>query len=605
MNKYGFIIEKLELLGDSVEPVSIEFKKGLNVVYGPSDTGKTFIFECIKFMLGNNEIPKAIPEAKKFNKVKIYIKTNSNKTYTLERSLSGGDFELFDIESNEKIILNRNNNKKSTEKTISKFLLELSNINFKEILQYKSDGEKQILYFQDLLKYSLISEERIITKQSPISDKPERGYNPNKTFEENVFKFLMTGEDDSNIIIALKPKDIQNKRGKIEVYEKLINQLEEHLKDIDYKGIEEQIERLNTTISNFKDEESSLSEELNQLNSEKNKLTKEIDKDKKSWINLDEILKRSFILKKQYTSDIARLKANIELGNLFPKENASCPVCDSSISENIDIEKLISATESEITKTSKLLIEVDKSESIFIKDKSSIESKIQDAESELETIILTMEEKVNSEIRGVLSKIEQYTDTKEELSKIKLLKDNLDSYIIERNEIQDIIDKNKKNKKETNYEKLTTSLLDPIITNIKTILAGINFENIESNNIGFSEENLDIVIGTKNRKDYGKGYRAILYAVFIISMLEFFRSKDYQIGLTVIDSPLNPYKPDDKDDNGKVPTNLAEEFYRYLAKNIIEEQVILIENTPIPDDIKDNVNYKIFTKKNGFLPKVA
>lgn len=447
MNKYGFIIEKLELLGDSVEPVSIEFKKGLNVVYGPSDTGKTFIFECIKFMLGNNEIPKAIPEAKKFNKVKIYIKTNSNKTYTLERSLSGGDFELFDIESNEKIILNRNNNKKSTEKTISKFLLELSNINFKEILQYKSDGEKQILYFQDLLKYSLISEERIITKQSPISDKPERGYNPNKTFEENVFKFLMTGEDDSNIIIALKPKDIQNKRGKIEVYEKLINQLEEHLKDIDYKGIEEQIERLNTTISNFKDEESSLSEELNQLNSEKNKLTKEIDKDKKSWINLDEILKRSFILKKQYTSDIARLKANIELGNLFPKENASCPVCDSSISENIDIEKLISATESEITKTSKLLIEVDKSESIFIKDKSSIESKIQDAESELETIILTMEEKVNSEIRGVLSKIEQYTDTKEELSKIKLLKDNLDSYIIERNEIQDIIDKNKKIKR--------------------------------------------------------------------------------------------------------------------------------------------------------------
>lgn len=96
-----------------------------------------------------------------------------------------------------------------------------------------------------------------------------------------------------------------------------------------------------------------------------------------------------------------------------------------------------------------------------------------------------------------------------------------------------------------------------------------------------------------------------MYAVFIISMLEFFRSKDYQIGLTVIDSPLNPYKPDDKDDNGKVPTNLAEEFYRYLAKNIIEEQVILIENTPIPDDIKDNVNYKIFTKKNGFLPKVA
>ncbi len=384
----------------------------------------------------------------------------------------------------------------------------------------------------------------------------------------------------------------------------IYQQIEEHLKDTDYKKIDEQIERLNTTISNFKDEESSLSEELNQLNSEKNNLTKGIDEDKKSWINLDEILKRSSILKKQYNSDIARLKANIELGNMFPKENASCPVCDSSISENIDIEKLIFASESEITKTSKLLIEVEKSESIFIKDKSRIESKIQDSESKLKTIILTMEEKVNNEIKDILSEIEQYTDKKEELSKIKLLKDNLDSYIIERDKIQNIISTNKKNKKEKNYEKLTTSLLDPIITNIKTILTSIDFENIESTNIGFSEENLDIVIGQKNRKDYGKGYRSILYAVFIISILEFLRTKDYQIGLTVIDSPLNPYKPDDKDKSEKVPINLAEEFYRYLADNIIEEQVILIENTQIPDDIKDKVNYKEFTKENGFLPKV-
>ena len=385
----------------------------------------------------------------------------------------------------------------------------------------------------------------------------------------------------------------------------LISQINEQLKDIDYQKNDEQIEKLDETISNFREKEILLSEELAQLNNEKNNLTKRIDEDKKSWINLDEILQRSSILKKQYNSDIVRLKANIEIGNLFPKDKASCPVCDSSISENIDIEKLIVATESEINKTSKLLKEVEKSESIFIEDKSAIASKIQDAESDLETIVSSMEEKVNSEIRVMLSKIEEYTDKKEELSKIKLLKDNLDSYIIKRDEIQNTIDTNKKNKKETNYEKLTTSLLDPIITNIKNILTSINFENIKSTNIGFSEENLDIVIGQKNRKDYGKGYRSILYAIFIISMLEFFRTKNYQIGLTIIDSPLNPYKPDDKNDDGKVSTNLAEEFYRYLANNIIVEQVILIENTPIPDDLKDKVNYIRFTKKNGFLPKVG
>lgn len=596
MNKHGFIIEKLELLGDSVEPVSIEFKKGLNVIYGPSDTGKTFIFQCIDYMLGKRRRPKEIPEAKKFNIIYLFITTLEGKKFKLERALSGGDYNIVDLEDNKTFECTYKNGTKN--KSISDFLLEILNLSNNKIRK-NADGETENLYFQQLKRLFLVDEVHIITEESLLVSEQYT----KKTFEENVFKFLMTGEDDSNLIIALKPKDIQNKTGKIEVYEELISQLEKHLKDRDYKEIDEQIERLNTTISNFKDEESSLSEELSQLNSKKNNLIREIDEDKKSWINYDEILKRSSILKKQYTSDIARLKANIEVGNLFPKDNASCPVCDSSISDNIDIGKLILATESEITKTSKLLIEVEKSEFIFIQDKSSIESKVQDEEKKLKTIVLTMEEKVNNEIQSILSQIQQYTDKKEELSKIKLLKNNLDTYVIERDKIQNIIDTNKKNKKETNYEKLTTSLLDPIITNIKTILVGIDFENIESTNIGFSEENLDIVIGQKNRKDYGKGYRAILYAVFIISILEFFRTKDYQIGLTVIDSPLNPYKSDDQDKSEEVPINLAEEFYRYLADNIIEEQVILIENTPIPEDIKDKVNHKEFTKKNGFLPK--
>jgi len=411
MNKYGFIIEKLELLGDSTEPVSIEFKKGLNIIYGPSDTGKTFIFQCISYMLGASKKPKKIPEASDFKKVRIYLKTYLNKSYRLERALNGGDFELLENGTNHKIILKSKNNKQSQDETISKFLLKLSNINEKEVLKNKK-GEKQIIYFQDLLKYFLVDEEKIITEKSIIADKPERGFNALKTFEENVFKFLLTGQDDSNIIVALKPKDIQNKTGKLELYNELISQINEELQNIDYKEVDEQIERLNTAISKFKEEEISLSEELNQLNREKNNLVKKIDEDKKSWINLNEILKRSSILKKQYVSDIARLKANIELGTMFPKKKTSCPVCNSSIVENIDIEKLILATESEINKISKLLTEVEKSESIFIKDKSNIESKIKDLESELETIVLDMEEKVNSQIKDVLSKIEEYTNKK-------------------------------------------------------------------------------------------------------------------------------------------------------------------------------------------------
>lgn len=39
MNNNGFFIKKLELVGTNIESVAIEFKKGLNVIYGASDTG--------------------------------------------------------------------------------------------------------------------------------------------------------------------------------------------------------------------------------------------------------------------------------------------------------------------------------------------------------------------------------------------------------------------------------------------------------------------------------------------------------------------------------------------------------------------------------------
>ena len=57
-NNNGFYLEKLVLTGEDVEPAIVEFEKGLNVIYGPSDTGKTYIFQCIQFLLGKSSLSK-------------------------------------------------------------------------------------------------------------------------------------------------------------------------------------------------------------------------------------------------------------------------------------------------------------------------------------------------------------------------------------------------------------------------------------------------------------------------------------------------------------------------------------------------------------------
>ena len=42
-----FFIKKLIITGKGKEPSVIDFDAGLNIVCGPSDTGKSYIVECI------------------------------------------------------------------------------------------------------------------------------------------------------------------------------------------------------------------------------------------------------------------------------------------------------------------------------------------------------------------------------------------------------------------------------------------------------------------------------------------------------------------------------------------------------------------------------
>lgn len=374
MNKYGFFIKRLELSGSAVERKTIQFKRGLNVIFGSSDTGKTFIFQCINYMLGGSTPPKSIPESANYNLVGLVLETYEGKEYKLERSLQGGNFDLFDENNILLKDLNAANSKKVNKETVSSFLLEICNMSNKEIRKNQS-GKKQNLYFQDIHKYFLINEEKIITEKSIISEKPERGFNASSTFEKNILKCLITGEDDSLIISSQENDSIDFKKGKFELYNELISQLNEDLKDSEYKKIDEQIEKLDDSIKNYKEKYLSSKIELNQYDNQKDSLVKAIYLQENELINKQEILTRAKLLKKQYICDIARLKATLEAGQyLDDTQTTNCPICDSNIKEIVNIPELTMATNAEIVKINLLLKELEESQRIYTFEKDEIEN---------------------------------------------------------------------------------------------------------------------------------------------------------------------------------------------------------------------------------------
>ena len=69
----GIYIRSLILESDSKESVEIRFKKGLNIISGSSNTGKSYIYECINYVLGGSKSPKDIIEAREYGRFILEI----------------------------------------------------------------------------------------------------------------------------------------------------------------------------------------------------------------------------------------------------------------------------------------------------------------------------------------------------------------------------------------------------------------------------------------------------------------------------------------------------------------------------------------------------
>ena len=85
----------IRFLGPGKDPVEFPFNSGFNILYGSSDTGKTFLVEAIDFMLGAGDDLRDIPERNGFDSILLGLTANG-KDYTIQRSVNKGAFRLFD-----------------------------------------------------------------------------------------------------------------------------------------------------------------------------------------------------------------------------------------------------------------------------------------------------------------------------------------------------------------------------------------------------------------------------------------------------------------------------------------------------------------------------
>ena len=90
MTAQSLFLRHLVFTGSRKEPAGIEFAHGLNVIYGASETGKSFLLEALDFMLGSSTGLRDIPERVGYDTVFLGMEDSNGQTFTLERSTTGG-----------------------------------------------------------------------------------------------------------------------------------------------------------------------------------------------------------------------------------------------------------------------------------------------------------------------------------------------------------------------------------------------------------------------------------------------------------------------------------------------------------------------------------
>jgi hypothetical protein len=227
----GLVLKKLTFTGANAESAELNLTPGLNLIYGASNTGKSFTVKAIDFMLGGSRELPDIDERRAYERAWLTIHLPKSGDATLMRALVGGAFEFYSKqvtippENGENVRQLSARHDYSNTDNLSQFLLDELGFETKQIA-IDANGKKRSLSFRDLARYCITDETAIQSEISPL----ESGQYPFVTAERSVFKLLVTGTDDSAIVPVLDRKTFKAATaGKLEVLDEMLAAIGEEL----------------------------------------------------------------------------------------------------------------------------------------------------------------------------------------------------------------------------------------------------------------------------------------------------------------------------------------------------------------------------------------
>ncbi|WP_141202209.1 AAA family ATPase [Oceanimonas doudoroffii] len=624
----GFRIKKLIVTGINAEDALIAFNNSSHAIIGPSNTGKSYVFQCIKYLLGSTKKPKKIKESYGYDYCYLEIALSDNSVHTIKRSLSGGHAiiykcrysEIVDHTSEpEKFLVGRKATKKN--KTFNSYLLSITNLSNIKVRRNKG-GVTDLFAFSFLRHLILIDEISIIKEDSPAYT----GQNNEAPKEESVLRILLTGKDDGNLIAKPKQKVIDNRKGRLEVINELIaayqSELDEYNNNLTEKNeVEDQVEKLIESIKAITSELNSSYEKIDEYDSTIDKYWNSWKEKESRLITINELLSRLELLDTHYSTDISRLESLQEASSAYTNlEIGLCPTCNSEYNldnhntcNSTDIENIQIASAVEINKITSLRKELNKTRSNLKNEKIELDLSIDSLRTSHNDYQYKKSEFTKKYIQETNEKLELYRSTLRDKQQALKIIGKVKELSLQKIEYEVEIDPMDG---DYEFDELTTSVTSEFCSTVQELLKEWGYS--ENTRVSFSEESCDFVIDGFDRNLAGKGYRALSYAAFSIGLMHTCLKNGFpHSGFVLLDSPLCTLRSKHVKDDSKIQRKdiisdkTKESFYKSISSYKGKGQVIILDNDgpDEPDSLDlgyteftedwDHGRYGFFTQYNG------
>lgn len=602
--------------GPRKDPAKIEFRLGLNLIYGPSDTGKSSILDAIDFMFGRTRKLKELPEHDGYNEILLGMHFSEDGPYTLVRSLQGGNFTCFEgthfeRPSNQSGQILRPGDPSATMGSLRDFILDRIGLFGKE-LKKNQRNEKERLTLRNISPLVIVNEGNIQREASPYVSKQYTKV----TVDKSRLRFILTGVDDSNLVPEEKEREVISRQARLQLLSEFIIESESQISGLgggeDLRSeMASQLTRLVQSLDRERETLSSSEAQYREALVDRNKLRSKFTESQDRLVEITEMLARFSLLYSQYSNDLVRLENIAEAGTLFyALPSGRCPVCGAKSESHdptggcdVDTVSIVAAAEGEQVKIRALQNELRDVVGTLEREKTEIENEFPETQKALQQANAFLSD-MNPQISAQRGRFSEFMDKKSEIERNLELFVNLDRLQQKQQEIEQEFRATAS--EDDVASPLPTKPLFDLSNSVASFLE--EWGLMDQASVHFDNDTRDFVINGKHRSSNGKGHRAITHAAATLGLLKFTETKGIPYpGFVILDSPLLAYEEPENDEDDLSGTDVNLHFLRSLAAWKSTQTIILENKKSIPSEFAQGDGITKFTKsittgRYGYFP---